>query len=84
MIGPNEEFTGLLELSISVDLDSEVEDSREMQLHGVLKWPRVLILLDNLAGGGSAQPHKWQPWAVILPRREEIASQTGPLNAIST
>ena len=79
MIGPNEEFTGLLELSISVDLDSEVEDRRKMQLHGVLKWPRVLILLDNLAGGGSARPHKWQLWAVILPNREENCITDWPL-----
>jgi hypothetical protein len=79
MIGPNEEFTGLLELSISVDLDSEVEDSRETQLHGVLKWPRVFILLDNLAGGGSARPHIWQPWAVILPNREENRITYWPL-----
>jgi hypothetical protein len=84
MIGPNEEFTGLLELPISVDLDPEVEGSREKQLYGVLKWPRVFVLLDNLAGGGSAHPtngNLGQSYCLIA---RKIASQTGPLNAIST
>ncbi|KAH7378074.1 hypothetical protein BKA64DRAFT_248816 [Cadophora sp. MPI-SDFR-AT-0126] len=75
MINPNEEFTGLLELSIS---GGEIDDtemsgefrSRKMPLH----WPRVFIAIDT-----NALQAKPQPWAVILPLRPIIDITTWPL-----
>ena len=66
MINPNEEFTGLLELSIS-DEEINAIDKHAMEIRvqkKSLHWPRVFITVDT--NGLAAKP---PPWAAILPLR---------------
>lgn len=79
MISLNEEFTGLLELSISSDFDTIEKNTEGAKSHkNFLHWPRVLILLDTDATETLAVGQdKPQPWAAIVPNREgnEIADR---------
>jgi hypothetical protein len=67
MVSPNEDFTGLVGLSISRDFDVIKESNPGDREHPKsLSWPRVLILIMSLWGGSD----KHQFSASILPTRE--------------
>ena len=70
MIGPNEEFTGLLELSISSNFDSMEQNEQLAILGSSFQWPRVFIVLDTRSRISAVGADNWQPWAAILPNQE--------------
>lgn len=76
MVKPNEEFTGLLELSISggeIDIMENVGMATRAQRKS-LHWPQVFLALDT-----NALQNEPQPSATILPLRPVIDITNWPL-----